>query len=98
MPRAAPTRARAPRTRTTLRPPSIITALDDRALFAPFFRGGSWDGWRTVLKAGYGLPLTEQELDFFRSIAGHRNPPSGRVRELWCVVGRRAAARTQLRA
>jgi hypothetical protein len=41
MPRAAQTRTRAPRTRATLRLPSIITALDDPALFAPFFRGDS---------------------------------------------------------
>jgi hypothetical protein len=35
----------------TLRPPNIITCMNDPALFAPYFPGESWDGWRTVLKA-----------------------------------------------
>jgi hypothetical protein len=32
--------------------------------------------------------MTGDEVDFFRSIA-ERDPPKRRVRELWCVVGRR---------
>lgn len=77
------------RARASLRPPSIITAMDDPHLFGPFFQGASWDGWRTVLKAAYGLRLSDQELTFFRSVAGDRDPSSSRVRELWCVAGRR---------
>jgi len=90
MARAAQTKPKArPRAAASLRPPSIITAMDDAHLFGPFFKGDSWDGWRTVLKAAYGLPLSDQELTFFRSIAGDREPSPSRVRELWCVAGRR---------
>lgn len=49
----------------------------------------TWQTWRTVLKAAYGLPLSDAELKVFHSIAGERTPPTKRVRELWAVVGRR---------
>jgi hypothetical protein len=68
---------------------SIVTALDDERLFLPWFRGSSWDGWRTVLKAAYALPMTDDEIEFFRSVAD-RDPPERRVKELWCIAGRRA--------
>lgn len=49
-----------------------------------------WRTWITVLRAAFGLPLTEEERATFHSIAGDRGPPSKRVRELWCVCGRRS--------
>lgn len=67
---------------------NIIEALDDPELFEPWFRGPSWFGWRVVLKAAFALPMTAEEVAFFRTIAD-RDPPRRRVRELWCVVGRR---------
>jgi hypothetical protein len=51
-------------------------------------REDSWRGWRTILKAAYGTPLDNDELEFFRNVA-QRDPPPGRVRELWLIVGRR---------
>jgi len=68
---------------------NIIEAMDDPALFKPWFAGETWDGWRTVLKAAYALPMSEEETDFFRTIA-ERDPPTKPVRELWCIAGRRA--------
>lgn len=67
---------------------SIDEALTDPELFQPWFPGETWDGWRAVLKAAYALPMTGDEVDFFRSVA-ERDPPKRRVRELWCIVGRR---------
>jgi hypothetical protein len=67
---------------------SIDEALTDPELFQPWFPGETWDGWRAVLKAAYALPMTGDEVEFFRSIA-ERDPPKRRVRELWCIVGRR---------
>jgi phage terminase large subunit-like protein len=69
---------------------NIISALDDEKLFEPWFRGPTWDNWRTVLKAAYALPLNEAELDFFHTVAGDRDPPTQQVRELWIIAGRRA--------
>ena len=68
----------------------IVAAMDHPALFQPWFRGGSsWDGWRAVLKAAYGLPMSDAEREFFRQVA-EREPPAKRVRELWIIAGRRA--------
>src|SRR5438874_907019 len=68
----------------------IVEAMDHPGLFAPWFRGASsWDGWRAILRAAFGLPMSEQERAFFRQVAG-REPPGRRVKELWVIAGRRA--------
>jgi hypothetical protein len=66
---------------------SIADALRDSRLFEPHFRGPSWDTWRVVLKAAFGEPLTDAELEVFHAVAG-RDPPIHRVKELVCAVGR----------
>lgn len=68
---------------------NIIATMDDPALFAPWFPGATWDAWRTILKAAFGLPMTDEETTFFRTVA-ERNPPGEQVSELWIVAGRRA--------
>jgi hypothetical protein len=67
---------------------TIIDAMDDEAGFAPWFHGPTWWGWRVVLKAAFALPMTDEERDFFRTIA-EREPPERPVKELWIIVGRR---------
>jgi hypothetical protein len=67
----------------------IVAAMDHPRLFQPWFAGESWNGWRAVLKGAYGLPMTDQEIEFFRTVA-ERDPPKKRVRELWIIAGRRA--------
>lgn len=52
-------------------------------------RGPSWRVWRIVLKAAYGYPLDEDELPVFRTVAGGRDPPGRRVKELWALTGAR---------
>lgn len=92
MPRAVPTakNGKAPRASAMLRPPSIISATRDPRLFGPFFKGESYDNWEAVLTAIYGLSLADEQLEFFKSVAGDRNPPTARVRELWIPAGRHA--------
>jgi hypothetical protein len=77
-------------TATTVRLPSIIKAMDDPELFKSFFPGESWNAWRTILKAGDGLRMTAEEIAFFKSVSGGREPPTSRSRELWLIAGRRA--------
>src|SRR6185437_3597316 len=48
-----------------------------------------WGNWKIVLKAGDALRMTAAEIEFFKSIAGGREPPTSRVREMWWVIGRR---------
>jgi hypothetical protein len=68
--------------------PSIIAWMDDPALFQPWFSGETWSGWRTVLKAAFAIPMSDDERAFFRVIA-ERDPPEKPVKELWIIVGRR---------
>jgi hypothetical protein len=70
--------------------PSIVEAMDDPRLFQSWFDGASWDGWRVVLKSAFALPLTDNELATFKTLAGDRMPPRKRVKELWIIAGRRA--------
>ena len=68
----------------------------DAALASPKLLGAglgdiaTWRTWLVVLKAAFGRPLDDGELEVFRVVAGDRSPPEHRVRELWCVAGRRS--------
>jgi len=61
---------------------------DERLLGAELGDIGTWSTW-AVLKAAFALPLDADELQTFMSVAGGRVPPLKRVRELWCIIGRR---------
>jgi hypothetical protein len=52
----------------TRKAPNIVQAMDHPKLFAPWFPGESWNGWRAILRAAYALPMTESEVDFFRRL------------------------------
>src|SRR5262245_54668941 len=67
---------------------NILETMGDPQLFEPWFRGASWDNWRTVLRGAFALPMSESERVTFRSLA-EREPPSAPVRELWVIAGRR---------
>jgi hypothetical protein len=63
--------------------------LDRRLLGAALGDSESWSTWLAVLRAAFALGLSPEEIELFNSIAGDRKPPAHRVRELWCLVGRR---------
>jgi hypothetical protein len=70
-------------------PARIDKALTDRRLLgAALGDASTWATWLVVLRAAFGLPLDDVEREVFRMVAGDREPPSKRVRELWCLVGR----------
>jgi len=73
----------------TTRIPNIIEAVDSERLFLPWFRGNSWNGWRSVWKASSALALKPEEIEFLKSISGGREPPRRRPREIWIIGGRR---------
>jgi hypothetical protein len=66
---------------------TIIDAMD--RLFPQWFYGDSWDGWRSILRAIYCLPMSEQDRAFFKLVA-ERDPPTKRPREVWIIAGRRS--------
>jgi hypothetical protein len=69
--------------------PSTAAAIAPGGILWPYFKGETWDRWRAVLAAAEGNPLTPEQDVLFREVAGDRDPPTSRVRELWAIVGRR---------
>jgi hypothetical protein len=67
---------------------NLVESISDPHLFEPWFRGASWNAWRTVLKASCAVPLDDDELATFRTLS-ERDPPTSPVSELWTIVGRR---------
>ena len=67
-----------------------VAMRDDRLLGAALGNTASWSTWIAVLKAAFALGLTDEQRELFASVAGQRMPPRDRVRELWCLCGRRA--------
>jgi phage terminase large subunit-like protein len=74
-----------------MKSPTIDKALRDAQLLGAALGPvePTWSTWDVVLKAFYGLALSEDELKIFASVAGDRAPPTQRVRELWAIIGRR---------
>jgi hypothetical protein len=69
---------------------NILDCMSDPEAFGAWYAGESWKAWHCVLKGAFALPMTDSELVTFRELAGGRDPPTKRVRELWVVAGRRA--------
>jgi hypothetical protein len=69
---------------------NIIDAIHNADLFKPCFKNlDTWRAWLTLLKALFGLSLTDQEMVLFEQCTGRKRPSSGEYRELWAIVGRR---------
>ena len=69
---------------------NLLEAIDDPQLFAPWFRDPStWRAWRAFLAALFGLPMTEEELEVYRTCTGRTEPPAGPFDEAWLICGRR---------
>ena len=72
---------------------SYVDCCDDPNIFGPWFGGDSWNTWRAIDKAIFGLKLTAEELATFTSITGLSEAPSQPCKEAWLILGA-AAART----
>ena len=65
--------------------------FDDENLLRRWFDGPSWATWRVGIKAALAEgPLDKDELALFHAVAGERDPPRNRVRELIVIAGRRS--------
>jgi hypothetical protein len=69
---------------------NLLDALDDPHLFSGLMAGPSWSAWRTALKALFGLPMDEAELELFRRCTARPLPPERQCSEFWAICGRRA--------
>ncbi|WP_426442044.1 terminase large subunit domain-containing protein [Bradyrhizobium genosp. P] len=57
--------------------------------FPPIDGVDTWANWKAVLKAMDALPMSAAEIEFFKSIAGDREPPTRRVSEFVAACARR---------
>jgi hypothetical protein len=74
----------------TVAAPSLFVALDDPAVLGQFLSGPTWATWRVLLKAAFGVALTDLELEVFRRHTGRSAPNPHGHREIWVVAGRRS--------
>src|SRR5678815_5846966 len=66
---------------------TVLDVMTD--VFGSFFSGPTWNAWRVFLKALFGLPMSDADLETFRACTGRQAPPTHLAREAWLVVGRR---------
>jgi hypothetical protein len=64
--------------------------LDPQLLGAGLGDPETWRAWLSILKATFGLPLSEDEQAFFKVVSGARVAPVAPVSELWAIIGRRS--------
>jgi hypothetical protein len=69
---------------------NILQAIDDEKVFAPFFRGDTWNAWRVFLSALFALPLSSEQLEIYQRHSGRSAPPAQPLHEAWLVCGRRS--------
>jgi hypothetical protein len=68
-------------------PPSLLEAMG--TTFAQFFKGKSWDAWKSFIAALFALPMDEAQLETYRRHTGRVTPPTTPFAEAALVVGRR---------
>jgi hypothetical protein len=68
---------------------TIDAAIRDRNLLGATLGDFDLTAWMPAIKAAFGISLTDNEREIFQQIGGGRAPPTRRMRELWCLVGRR---------
>jgi hypothetical protein len=68
---------------------TLRKALADPNLLGHALEGDSWKSWRTLLIAGMGEPLDEDERATFRALTGREREPLQRVDQFAAVIGRR---------
>lgn len=69
---------------------TLLDAIADPKLFAPFFRHpDSWIAWRAFIAAAFGLPMSGEERAIYKACTGRKDAPTQQMRELVLVIGRR---------
>lgn len=68
---------------------SILDAIADPMLFAPWFERGKWDAWFAFLCALFGLRMSDDQATIYRECTGRTELPHEPATEGWLIVGRR---------
>ncbi|TLU71596.1 hypothetical protein FE263_16350 [Lichenicoccus roseus] len=59
-------------------------------VFHEMFADPSWMAWRALCAAAFGLPMTPEMLEVYRTCTGRQDAPTTPVKELFLICGRRA--------
>jgi hypothetical protein len=68
---------------------NILDAMADPNIFAPHFRGASWQAWKAALAAIFALPMGDEALAAYRAATGRSSVPVVPFTEAALCVGRR---------
>ena len=69
---------------------TIIDAIDDPSLLGQAIKDpATFRAWRALLKALFGLPMTEEELEVYQACTGLSVAPKAAFAILWLICGRR---------
>jgi hypothetical protein len=75
---------------------TLLDAIEDKALFAPWFRkrffqkDQTWESWLSFLRVLFGHELSEADIELFQKCTGRTDVPDGGFTEAFLVCGRRA--------
>jgi hypothetical protein len=71
---------------------SLLDAIADDALFAPWFSKdpAGWTAWFAFLKALFGLSMSSEQTRIFRECTGRTELPINSAREAFLICGRRS--------
>jgi hypothetical protein len=70
---------------------TILDAIRDPVLFAPWFRKReSWASWFAFLSALFALPMTPEQLALYQRCTGRTTAPAVPFVESWLICGRRS--------
>src|SRR5262245_4432848 len=76
-------------TRSVMKRPDIVQAIRNPKLFGSMFKSlDSWQAWIVWLKAVFGLPIDQSEIELYRRCSGRTDSPNG-FKESYAIVGRR---------
>lgn len=68
---------------------NILQAIDDPAVFRPWFERGDWGAWRAFLATLFALSLNDDERAAYKACTGRSVPPVEPFSEAALVIGRR---------
>ena len=69
---------------------TILQAMADENLFAPWFRGDSWNAWKAFLAALFNLRMDDASVSVYRAHTGRLDAPPVAYRESYVIAGRRS--------
>jgi hypothetical protein len=69
--------------------PTILDAIVDQKLFAPWFKSKTWKAWTSFLAALFGLSMDQEQQEIYTRYTQRSSLPTSPMREGFLIVGRR---------